>query len=213
MYPSPALPKPAPGVVTTFASLRRRSKNSQLSPFTPTQRYGVAEGGKRLLHDAAVLEVEVDRRLGLRLALGRIDRLSAALGNVARAVELSSLATRPHRPKLDRQTVLRIRDKSFGNNRIATTDTGEASSLRVAAELYSTATRAFALVDGMGNPGCPYECLVGGVEEDERLVSVRPVDPLLKLFLRGDRASRVVRIAEVYDVSTLGRFRARHKAV
>ena len=39
-YPSPARPKPAPGVVTTFASLRSLSKNSQLSPFTSTYPYG-----------------------------------------------------------------------------------------------------------------------------------------------------------------------------
>ena len=38
MNPSPAWPKPAPGVVTTFASFRSLSKNSQESPLTFTQR-------------------------------------------------------------------------------------------------------------------------------------------------------------------------------
>ena len=65
----------------------------------------------------------------------------------------------------------------------------------------------------MRNPGGPYERLVCGVEEDKRLIGVRPVYPLLKLLLRGDCASRVVRIAEVYDVRALGQFRAGHKAV
>ena len=40
MKPSPARPKPAPGVVTMFASASRWSKNFQLSPFTSTQTYG-----------------------------------------------------------------------------------------------------------------------------------------------------------------------------
>ena len=38
IYPCPFRPKPAPGVVTTFASLRSLSKNAQLSSLTFTQR-------------------------------------------------------------------------------------------------------------------------------------------------------------------------------
>ena len=38
MKPSPACPKPAPGVVTTFASLSSLSKKAQESPLTFTQR-------------------------------------------------------------------------------------------------------------------------------------------------------------------------------
>ena len=57
----------------------------------------------------------------------------------------------------------------------------------------------------MGNAGGADERLVGGIEEDERLVRVRPVHPCLELLLCGGGAGGVVRVAEIDHVHRLGK--------
>ena len=52
----------------------------------------------------------------------------------------------------------------------------------------------------MRDVGILYVSLIGGIEEDERIVLQGVVHPLAQFLLRDDRSRRVVRKAEVDDI-------------
>ena len=83
---------------------------------------------------------------------------------------------------------------------VATAHAGEASRLRVAAELDGALLCAAYLVDRVRYVVVLDVRLVGCIVEDERVVSQRILHPLLQFCLREHGSRRVVRVAEVNHV-------------
>ena len=92
---------------------------------------------------------------------------------------------------------------------------GEAAVLREAAELDGALARARNFVNRLRDRRIRDEGLVGGVEEDDRAVLERVIDPRLQFVAGGGGAGRIVRRAEIDQVERRrpGVGHVRHEAV
>ena len=159
-------------------------------------------------HTGGVLHVVVDGLLHLLLALGRVDGLGGALGDIAGAVELGTLAAEPELVEGDALALEGADADVLGDDGVAAADAGEACGLRERAELDGTLAGAANLVDAVRDVRVLNVSLVGGIEEDEGIVLQGVVHPLAQFLAGDDGARRVVGIAEVDDVdgASLGQF-------
>ena len=155
--------------------------------------------------DAGVLHVIIDDLLGLLPPLVGVDRSGGALDRVGGAVELGGGAAQPELVEAVLLAAGRGAHDLFRYDHQAAADAGEAGGLGERAELDGALLGPFDLVDGVRNIGVGDERLVGGVEEDHRVVGVGVIDPLLQLCLAGHGAGRVVGETEIDDVHFLGR--------
>ena len=163
----------------------------------------VAGTGQAFAHRTGVFHIVGDGFLHLCPAFGRIDRLGTTLGDVAGAVELGALAPVPQGIERDALVIEGSGGHFLGHHGIAATHARKAGGFREAAYLDGYFFRPAYLVDGMGNIVIVDVSLVGGIEDDERIVSQRIVDPLLQLVARERGACRVIGIAQVDQVDAV----------
>ena len=161
---------------------------------------GDAGSGETFTDDPGILHVVVDDLLGLLPPLLGVDGSRGALHRVGGAVELGGGAAQPELVEGVLLARARRPHDLFRHDHQAAADAGETGSLGEGAELDGALLRPFDLVDGVRDLGVGDKGLVGGVEEDHRVVGIGVVDPLLELGLGGDGAGRVVGEAEVDDV-------------
>ncbi len=165
---------------------------------------GVAEGFDALADDFGVLEVVVDLRGGLGVALGGVDGLCCALDGVGDAVELGRVAAIPHGVEGDFFAVFRVGDEVGRDDGEGAAHAGEAGLFREGAELDGDILCALNFVDGVGELGVADEGFVSGIKEDEGAVGLGVVYPRFELRLGGGGAGGVVGEAKVNEVDGLG---------
>ena len=157
--------------------------------------------------DGGIVPVVLQVLLDLPLAGLGEDGLCTALGDVAHAVELRGLAAKPHLVEARAITLQGVR-----HDGVAATGAGEASLLREAAELDRDVTCARDLVDAVRQVA-GHEALIGGIEEEDRVVLLCEAHPLREALAVIDGTGWVVRAAEVNDVGPVLWCRKRQKAV
>ena len=162
-----------------------------------------AHRGEPFAQEAGIGHVVVDGRTHLSLSFRGIDCLGAALRDVARAVEFGALAAVPEGIERDSPSFDVGGSHFLGDDRVAAAHAGEACRLGEAAYLDGHLLRSAYLVDGVGDVRFGDIGLVGGVEDDERVVGQGVVDPSLELFVGECRAGGVVRVAEVEEVDAV----------
>ena len=177
--------------MTTLASPRILSNACQLvTPFGAShpdvRRVHAAENFqpgflRALAQNFRVAEIMFDERAHLRFALRRIERLGAALDDVAHAVELRRHAPRPERMQRLELAGLRLRVERFRHDGERAARAGEAAVLREAAELDGALARAGNFVNRMRQRRVGDVGLVGRVEQDDGLVFERVFHPRLEL--------------------------------
>ena len=151
-------------------------------------------------HFGSVLHVVVDGGFYLSLALGRVYSGGGALGDVAGAVELRTLAAQPELVEGDALALEGGDADVLGDDGVAAADAGETGGLGVGAELDGALAGTANLEDAVGDVWVLDVGLIGGVVEDEGVVLQGVVDPLAQLLLGDDGAGGIVGIAEVDDV-------------
>ena len=132
------------------------------------------------------------------LALGRIDGLGGALGDVGGAVELRALAAVPQVAQADTVKLQLAR-----HDRISAAHAREACRLGETAQFDGTTLGTGYLVDAVGDVVVLDEGFVGRIEEDEAALAQGVVHPLLQLVAAEHGARGVVGIAEVDEVDML----------
>ena len=149
---------------------------------------------------ASVLHVEADQLTDLLLAGFAVRRCGSALNRVRNAVELRAVTTVPQRVNVDGLAAACRSFETLWYDCERTASSREASVLAEAAELDRDVACSFDFVDRVWNLRISDEGLVRSVEQNDRVVRLRVIDPLLERFLRGDRPRRVVRKAQVDQV-------------
>ena len=122
------------------------------------------------------------------------------LDRVADAVELGGVAAVPQRVQRHRLALVVAGRQLLGDDGAGQPGAGEAGGLREAAELDGHLARARDLVDAVHLTGLADEGLVGGVEQDDRLVLAGVLHPAGQRGARQHRAGGVVGRAEVDEV-------------
>ena len=153
-----------------------------------------------LAEQARVLHVELDLRVGLREAGGRVRRRRTLLHDVRRAIELRGVASRPQRIERDSLALGIETGDAFRHDHERAAQAGEARALREAAQLQRDLLRPRDLVDRARQRRIRDVRLVRGVEQDHRIGLLGPRDPARELLARRDRAGRIVRRAEVSNI-------------
>ncbi len=151
-----------------------------------------------------VAEIVIGQRADLPLPLRGVYGRGGALDGVGHAVRLGRVAAVPQRVQALGLPGVVGRHERFGHHGEGAAGAGEPRGLGKTPELHRDLARPLDLVYGMRDLRVADEGLVGGVEEDQRLVPVRVGHPFRQLAPRGGRARGVVRKAEVDDVHALG---------
>ena len=135
------------------------------------------------------------------------DGSGAALYNVSNAVELGGLAAQPHLVQVHALAL-----QLYRNDGVAAAGAGEACGLGERAELNRTILCALDFIDGARHI-LGYEALVSGIVQDNGIVCQCVIYPSLQACAVVGSAGRVVRGAQINDVSLDGRVRQRQEAV
>ena len=142
----------------------------------------------------------LDERADLLFSFGGKHRGGGLLDGVAGTVELGAVAARPELVQRDALAAVRLAANGLRNDDVGATHAGEAAVFRKAAELDGHVLGTFDFEDRARDLRVLDEGLVGGVEENDRIVLLRILHPGFELGAGGDGTGRVVGEAEIDEV-------------
>ena len=147
-----------------------------------------------------IFEVEADQFADLLLPIGTVSGFGTALNGVRDAVELGAVSPVPQAVHLDPFARCRGAGQFVGDDRAGTADAGEAGILAEAAKLDSYLAGSVDLVDRMGDLWVGDVGLVGGIEQENRVVGTGVVDPRGQCVSAGHGPGGIVGVTEVSEV-------------
>ena len=155
-----------------------------------------------------IRHVVVDVGLDLLAAHFRIDRLGAALNGIGDAIEFRIRSSTPELCYGNGIAVhVPLPCSSSGITMYAQRMPVNPAVLEKASELDRAFAGAFDFIDRMRQIFLN-KAFVGGVEENDRVIFTRPINPFLKLFSRRNDARRIIRRTQINQINrTLGQCR------
>ena len=161
---------------------------------------GDSDGFETLAEQPRIVEVETDQVGNLLLALGAVGRLGAALHGIGDPVELGAVPTVPQSMDVDAFARGGGAGQLVRDHRTGTADAGEPGVFAEAPELDRHFPGAVDFIDRMRNFGVGDVRLVGGVEENDRIVFTGEFHPGGERLAAGHRPGGIVGVAEVDQV-------------
>ena len=123
------------------------------------------------------------------------------LDNVGNAVEFSGLTTKPHFVKVHFFAGSSFAYQSVGHNGVTATSTGKACSFGQGAQLDGTFFSAFHTEDAARNGRVRNESFVSSIIKNYCIIFASISNPSFQLFFGVSSTSRIVRRAQVHNIS------------